>query len=84
MDEAAQFYGRIDRDLLLAFLDEMERSVRSISDQPKSSTSIALNIRRKLVRRFSYGIIYRERRSEIRILAIAHLKRRPLYWAGRS
>jgi plasmid stabilization system protein ParE len=84
LDEAAQFYGRIDANLAHAFLFEMERSVQAIIDHPRSSALIALNTRRRLVRRFPYGIIYRERPAEIRILAIAHLKRRPMYWVGRT
>jgi toxin ParE1/3/4 len=84
MDEAASFYGRISPTLASAFLDEMERSVRAIFDHPQSSALMALNTRRRLVRRFPFGIMYRERPDEIRILAIAHLRRRPSYWAGRA
>ena len=58
--------------------------VQAICDHPKSCPVIAGTLRRQLARRFPYGVIYCEESDEIRILAIAHLKHRPLYWAGRQ
>jgi hypothetical protein len=39
-------------------------------------------IRRVLLRRFPYAVMYSVRRDEIKVLAIANLKRRPFYWRG--
>lgn len=36
--------------------------------------------RRLLVGRFPYQVVYRLRATEIVIVAVAHLKRRPGYW----
>ena len=84
LDETAQYYGRIDPNLARAFLHEMERCVQAICDHPKSCPVIGGTLTRQLARRFPYGVIYCEESDEIRTLAIAHLKRRPLYWAGRQ
>ena len=40
--------------------------------------------RRVLVSRFPYQLVYRLRPSEIVIVAVAHLKRRPGYWKNRT
>jgi toxin ParE1/3/4 len=39
--------------------------------------------RRFVMAAFPYSINYREVRSEIHVLAVAHAKRRPQYWRGR-
>ena len=41
------------------------------------------NLRRVLLRGFPFAIIYREVDGEVQILAMAHHKRRPGYWAAR-
>lgn len=40
--------------------------------------------RRFPLRRFPYSIIYYLRNTELRVVAIAHHRRRPEYWAGRT
>jgi plasmid stabilization system protein ParE len=40
--------------------------------------------RRVLVPRFPYQVVYRLMSTEIVIVAVAHLKRRPGYWRRRS
>ena len=42
-----------------------------------------LPARRRAVTRFPYHVVYLEMASHIRILAIAHDRRRPGYWKGR-
>ena len=42
------------------------------------------SIRRRLVRRFPYGILYATRPGVVRVLAVMNLKRRPTYWVGLS
>jgi hypothetical protein len=41
-------------------------------------------IRRALVKRFPFALAYQVVPSEVVVLAIAHLKRRPLYWLSRT
>jgi plasmid stabilization system protein ParE len=35
------------------------------------------------VKRFPYSVFYRLREDHVRILAVAHQKRRPFYWRKR-
>lgn len=42
------------------------------------------NVRRRLLRRFPYSILYTVDRDEVVILALAHQKRRPAYWHSRG
>ena len=42
-----------------------------------------LTVRRRAVTRFPYHVVYLELESHIRILAIAHDRRKPGYWHDR-
>lgn len=42
-----------------------------------------LSIRRALLPRFPYALVFMELPPEVRVLAVAHLKRRPGYWLNR-
>lgn len=84
INEAKAYYAHVSPRLASAFLDEIERAVRLITEFPHSNPIIRAKVRRKLVRKFPYAIIYSIRQEEIRILAIANTKRRPFYWRGRG
>jgi toxin ParE1/3/4 len=44
----------------------------------------AAPIRRALVQRFPYAIAFEAHSDQICVLAVAHAKRRPLYWLART
>ncbi|MFQ5791535.1 MAG: type II toxin-antitoxin system RelE/ParE family toxin [Acidobacteriota bacterium] len=83
MNEAARFYEERSAGLGLDFLEEVERTVESIVAHPNSGRRISENIRRRIVRRFPFGILYSIESDLIVIVAVAHLRRRPGYWKGR-
>ncbi|HIJ82552.1 MAG TPA: type II toxin-antitoxin system RelE/ParE family toxin, partial [Desulfuromonadales bacterium] len=66
-----------------ALIDELEKSVSEILEYPEAFELVSKNLRRKVLRRFPYGLIYAIGSDRIRILAIAHHKRRPEYWRYR-
>lgn len=65
------------------FLATIENAVARIRRHPRSGPLVLGSIRRLSVRPFPYGVIYRIEEDRIFILAIAHDKRRPRYWAKR-
>ncbi|MDL1891312.1 type II toxin-antitoxin system RelE/ParE family toxin [Sphingobacteriales bacterium CHB3] len=81
--EAVEFYEEASSGLGTAFLDEVERAIASILRFPKANTLLSKTVRRKIVTRFPYSILYSSSSQEIRILAIANQKRRPFYWRSR-
>jgi len=82
LNEAADYYELQVKGLGVAFLAEVERSTKLIQQNPESFSPILKVIRRKMLRRFPYSIMYSFVDSSIRILAIANHKRRPYYWRG--
>jgi len=83
LHDAASYYNALRPELGQAFLDEAERAVTQILAYPEAALLVNCTVRKKLIRRFPYSIMYSLRTEGIRILAIAHQKRRPFYWRGR-
>lgn len=83
-DAAAYYATQVNVDLARAFVDEFERVARLVSSSPQLGAVFRGNQRRYFLRRFPYSVIYQVARNELRVLAIAHQKRRPAYWSGRK
>ncbi len=65
-------------------LAEIRRAESLIAEFPESSEEIGPGIRKRLLRKFRYALIYSLEADEIVILAVAHASRRPGYWADRT
>jgi toxin ParE1/3/4 len=83
INEAAEFLNRESPGLGTTFLGAVERAVEEIAFAPEAGQLIRTRVRRKLVRKFPYSIVFAVRGTLIRILAVAHQKRRPYYWRSR-
>ena len=84
LSDAVAFYEREREGLGGEFLNEVDRSLEFAIQFPKAAPIVRGSGRSLVVSRFPYSIIYRLLKSgNIRILAIAHQKRRPGYWSGR-
>ena len=84
LNEAARYYKLHSPKLGVAFLGEVERSAQAIVQYPKAGQRVLGSVRRRLLWRFPYALLYTVRPEMIRILAVMNLKRRPMYWIGRS
>ncbi len=84
LTEGALFYEReAYAEVGHAFIAEVERSVRLLAEHPELGARWRGAIRRLPLRRFPYSVVYYLHDSEIRILAIAHQRRKPGFWQGR-
>ena len=84
LNAAAQYYERESRGLGTAFLTEVQRCSDSILDHPNIGVLVRGDVRRRLVTRFPYALLYRVTSQQVRILAVMNLRRRPFYWVGRQ
>lgn len=84
LSDAAQYYDFESPGLGEAFLAEVERSLHAILEYPEAGLIVHGDVRRRLVRRFPYAVLYTVRSGGVRILAVMNAKRRPLYWARRK
>jgi toxin ParE1/3/4 len=85
LGEAVRWYEARRPGLGGEFFDAVAATVSVIETDPEIGTTISPDgqTRRALVARFPYQVVYLLRRTEIAIVAIAHLKRRPRYWKDR-
>lgn len=81
---SAVYYESHERGLGQAFVSEVEKALARIARHPKAARLVVGEIRRRLVHRFPYSVLYCARDDEIIVIAVAHRRRRPGYWAGRS
>jgi len=82
--EALDHYNETTSGLGDRFLGEVREAVRLIEEFPYNSPVIDRKVRRKVVFEFPYSLFYIVGPEEIVILAVAHQKRRPLYWRRRA
>ncbi len=66
-----------------AFLAELGNALEQIVAHPKLHPSYTRNTRKKSLKKFPYAVVFREKKDTILIVAVAHAKRRPGYWAKR-
>jgi toxin ParE1/3/4 len=83
MLDAAHYYELQAAGLGLDFLDKIDFAIQDITDDPMRWPVIRPHIRRRLIHRFPYGLIYRIDPDEVLILATMHLHRHPDYWIDR-
>ena len=66
-----------------AFLAELRRAILHIRESPRTWPRFEPGARRFLLHKFPYSVVYRIQGETVQILALAHGKRRPAYWARR-
>jgi toxin ParE1/3/4 len=83
MLEAAAYYASQAEGLGHNFLAAVQQAAARIVGNPRLGQIVRGDIRRRLLRRFPFGLLYRIDPEEIVIIAVMHLRRRPEYWADR-
>lgn len=80
--DAAAFYEQERAGLGDEFLRDVRRLSGLLIDHPHLGQPVSANRRALLLSRFPYRLIYDIETNGIRILAVAHQRRFPGYWAG--
>jgi len=83
LDDAVAWYDGQAAGLGREFLDELDRAVRRAAAFPMSCPKIEPDMRRCLLARFPYGVIFGVDGQTLVIVAVAHLHREPRYWVDR-
>ena len=84
LDESFHYYESEYAGRGYRFVRKVEECARRICRYPELGAEELPNIRRMVVDRFPYKIIYMLHNAEIIILAIAHSHRMPVYWKKRA
>ena len=83
MLKAAEYYDNFVVGLGDSFISEVKHTVQRIARNPKTGRKIRGHVRRMLVRRFPFGILYCIEEEDIVIIAVMHFRRHPDYWPDR-
>jgi plasmid stabilization system protein ParE len=82
--EASEHYDARSEDLGTEFLDAVRNALSLLTRYPHLAPQIHGPVHRFVLERFPYSILYRPLAGgDLRVLAIAHDKRRPTYWIRR-
>ncbi len=82
-NETIEYYEACEQGLGYDFSIEVFDGIQKIVNYPTAWPLIEEDVRRCLVNRFPFGIIYSIEQSGVFILAVMHLRRHPDYWKNR-
>jgi toxin ParE1/3/4 len=79
LNDAALYYERENRGLGVKFLDEIDRYIEAILKPPNAGHSIRGPVRRRILRKFPYGILRGSRQLKGRkaALVLVAVEKRP-------
>jgi toxin ParE1/3/4 len=85
LQAAADFYAmHANVELGRAFVAEFERATFLLLSNPNLGALWRNGRRRYSLRRFPYWVIYQVTPDALRVIAVAHQRRRPAYWKSRK
>lgn len=82
--QAIDYYERCEQGLGYDFAVELFACIQNIVGHPAAWPALGKDVRRCLVHRFPYGVLYCVESGEVFILAVMPLRRHPGYWKERS
>ena len=83
-NKAIDYYEDIELGLGYDFALEVYSTIQLSVEFPKAWAVLEGEVRRCLVKRFPYGILYSEEENGISILAVMNLHCKPDYWNHRK
>lgn len=81
--EAASRYESEVSELGLRFVDEVERVIRLLLEQPLLGSRLDDDLRHFVLRRFPFSVVYAIVSDVVYVVAVAHGSRVPGYWRPR-
>ena len=84
IEDGFQWYESQLEGLGSKFKDEVYFAIKRVQVNPFLYSALSTNLRRCLLVKFPYKIIYNVFDKEILIVAVAHQRRRPNYWSKRK
>ena len=83
MSEAAEFYEAAYVGLGRDYLEDVQQVIDTLRTHPEIGTPVGGELRRMLLRRFPFSLIYSVEVDAILIVSVAHHRQRPGYWKSR-
>jgi len=84
LEDEIEFYEIEVKGLGQKFQEEIKRVLRIIKKMPEIGALESENIRRYILHKFPYKVLYSIEEDHIYIIAISHSHREPRYWINRT
>lgn len=83
LDDTVAYYELQLEGLGKRYQEEVRTSLKRVAIFPKAWTQIRPNIRKCVMHKFPFNILYSVHENTILVIAIAHHHRKPDYWINR-
>jgi hypothetical protein len=83
LERAKAWYDEQRLGLGESFFQEIIAAITRIRETPNTWPEYQRGTRRFLVHRFPFAVIYSQRATNLLVVAVMHLRRRPGYWKDR-
>ena len=84
LDDAVRFYELEYAGLGRRFKEEVRKAALRVVEYPSAWSLERGEIRKCLLHKFPYKLLYSIEADHILVIAIAHQHRKPDYWVGRN
>ena len=82
-DNAADWYERQRTGLGLAFVGRVRDVFTRVTANPPIHAAVYQDVRKAVVKKFPYVVLYREEPTEVIVVAVFHTSRDPSIWQSR-
>ena len=80
---AYRWYFDRSRAAAERFSEQLYAAIQRVAENPERYPSYLAGTRRYRLNRFPYLVVYLYEADRVQVIAVAHAKRRPGYWARR-
>jgi plasmid stabilization system protein ParE len=83
VETARRWYAERSPLAARAFLAELNLAVERVRETPERWPRYTKGVRRYVLPRFPFTMIYRKKGEVVEVVAVAHHRRKPGYWKSR-
>ena len=83
LTEAREWYSHQRKDLDLEFMQCIDEALSRVVDNPRAFPIVHRQLRRAVIHRFPFAVLYELAVDEIYVIAVFHSRRDPKIWKSR-
>jgi plasmid stabilization system protein ParE len=84
LEDALRFYELEYSGLGRRFKEEVRKAALRVAEYPKAWSIERGEVRKCLLHKFPYKLMYSVEEDHVLVIAVAHQHRKPDYWVGRD
>ncbi len=84
LEDAVRFYDLESAGLGQRFKEEVRKAALRIAEYPQAWSIERGEVRKCLLHKFPYKLLYSIEEDHVLVIAVAHQHRKPDYWVGRD